>query len=381
MVEVEKLKISPYLCVSDSSLKEITMETDGVIFRGDRILVPHVLRRKLIDKCHVSHNGLEATLKLARANLFWPGMSSQIKDVLKQCATCSKFAPSQPNPPLMSHSIPVYPFQLVSMDVFFAENQGAKLKLLVTVDHYSDFFEVDELQDLTPDSVIKACKRNFARHGLPQRVIFDNGTNFVNAKMLTFAREWDFEVVTSAPHHQQANGGSEAAVKIAKRLLKKANESGVEFCYALLHWRNIPNKIGSSPAARLFSTRCGVPSSAMRLFPNVIRDVPAAIELNRKSYKYHYDKRTRVLPDLQIGSPVYVQLHPEKSKQWTPGKVSNHFNDRSYQVVNSNANQRIELSDVVFGQISSSLKLATEYVAKADLPLLEIATHFGEDFH
>lgn len=61
---------------------------DGLVFREDRILVPHVLRRKLIDSCHASHNGIEATLRLACANLFWPGMTSQIKDVVKGCAVC-----------------------------------------------------------------------------------------------------------------------------------------------------------------------------------------------------------------------------------------------------------------------------------------------------
>lgn len=92
---------------------------DGIIFRDDRILVPHKIQRKLIEKCHTSHNGIEATLKLARANLFWPALSSQIKDVVKNCDVCAKFASSQLHPPMLSHRIPVYPFQLVSMDIFF----------------------------------------------------------------------------------------------------------------------------------------------------------------------------------------------------------------------------------------------------------------------
>lgn len=307
---------------------------DGLIFRNDRILVPHVLRRSLVESCHASHNGIEATLKLARANLFWPGMNSQIKDVVKQCGICARFAASQSNPPMQSHEIPVYPFQLVSMDVFFAEYRGARRNFLITVDHYSDFFELDILKDLTPESVIIACKGNFARHGIPQRVVCDNGTNFVNQKMTKFASEWDFELVTSAPYHQQANGKAEAAVKIAKHLLKKAEESGSDYWYALLHWRNIPNKIGSSPVARLFSrsTRCGVPAAVDRLCPAVVEDVHTAIEANRKKAKFYYDKKAKQLPDLQVGSPVHVQLRPDTSKFWTPGIVSSRLNDRSYVV-------------------------------------------------
>lgn len=373
--ELENVEMSNFLSVSDSRLSEIMEETEkdpsmqqviefvqrgwpasadrvsenvkvyygyreelstqnGLVFRGDRILVPHILRRKLVDSCHVSHNGVEATLKLARANLFWPGMSSQIKEVVARCNVCAKFAASQQNPPMKSHSIPVHPFQMISMDVFFAEYQGHKRNFLVTVDHYSDFFEVDLLKDLTPQSVIAACQQNFARHGTPQRVLTDNGTNFVNRQMVKFAKDWDFELVTSAPHHQQANGKSEAAVKIAKRLLMKANETGTDFWYALLHWRNIPNKIGSSPSARLFSraTRCGVPSSINNLLPKVVESVPEAIERNRKKIKFQYDKKARVLPELTTGSPVFVQLNPETSKVWTPGTIANRMNDRSYCV-------------------------------------------------
>ncbi|XP_055623664.1 uncharacterized protein K02A2.6-like [Toxorhynchites rutilus septentrionalis] len=307
---------------------------DGLVFRNDRILIPYVLRKKLIESCHASHNGILATLRLARANIFWPGMSAHIQEVVKNCVICAKFAPSQQNPPMQSHQIPVHPFQLVSMDVFFCELQGAKRKFLITVDHYSDYFEVNQLKDLSPESVIIECKQNFARFGVPQRVVTDNGTNFVNKKMTKFASDWDFELVTSAPHHQQANGKAESAVKIAKYLMKKADESGSDFWYTLLHWRNIPNNIGSSPAARLLSrtTRCGVPTAATKLLPKVEEDIPAKIEANRKRTKLHYDKKSRNLPELQIGSPVYVQLNPEASKVWTKGTISSQLNDRSYLV-------------------------------------------------
>lgn len=307
---------------------------DGIVFRTDRIVVPHSLRKKLTENVHLSHNGIEATLKLARANIFWPGMSSQIKEAVIQCGICAKFGSSQSPPPMQSHVIPVHPFQLISMDVFFADYEGEKKKFLVTVDHYSDFFEVDMLKDLTPKSTIAICKLNFSRHGKPQRVVTDNGTNFVNKDWKQFAFDWDFEHTTSSPYHQQANGKAEAAVKIAKRLLKKANESGTDFWYALLHWRNVPNKIGSSPVSRIFSrsTRCGIPMAAANLIPKPVTDVPEAIERNRRIAKYHYDKRCRNLPPLETGSSVYVQLNPEVSKQWTPGTIGTKLNDRSYIV-------------------------------------------------
>ena len=152
-----------------------------------------------------------------------------------------------------SHAILVYPLQFISMDVFFAKYQGRTRNFLITVNHYSDFFELDLWSDLTMHTLINTCKRNFSRHGNPQRVLTDNRTNFVNGAMTAFSKEWDFEHVTSTPYHQQANGKAEVAVKIAKRIINKAEESRRDIWLMLLNWRNTPNKMGSSPVARLFS--------------------------------------------------------------------------------------------------------------------------------
>ncbi|XP_055613423.1 uncharacterized protein K02A2.6-like [Uranotaenia lowii] len=261
-------------------------------------------------------------------------MSSQIKETVKQCLVCAKFSASQQNPPMQSHEIPIHPFQVISMDTFLCEQRNEKHKFLITVDHYSDFFEVNRLINLTPEAVINICKENFARYGIPQRVITDNGTNFVNHKMARFASEWNFELVSSSPHHQQANGKAESAVKIAKQLIKKSEESGSDFNYALLHWRNIPNNIGSSPATRLFSrsTRCGIPTEASHLQPKVVENVPDKIEESRRKSKFYYDRKSRKLPQLEIGSPVFVQLNPGASKLWTPATIRDRLSDRAYMV-------------------------------------------------
>lgn len=319
---------------------------DGLLFRNDRIVIPYSLRKEITRKAHVSHNGVEATLKLARANVFWPGMSAQIREAVKECTVCAKYAPSQAPAPMQTHPIPVHPFQIVSMDVFFAEYRGEKRKFLITVDHYSDFFEVDLLKDLTPRSSIAVCKTNFSRHGRPQVVVTDNGTNFTSREWKQFASDWDFRHSTSAPNHQQANGKAEAAVKIAKHLLKKCAESGTDFWYALLHWRNIPNRIGSSPVQRLFSrnTKSGLPTSVKNLMPCVVEDVPESIELNKKKSKYQYDKKAKHLPDLDIGAPVYVQLNPDSCKQWTPAVVAHRPSDRSYVVNVDGASYRRDRS-------------------------------------
>lgn len=66
---------------------------------------------------------------------------------------------------------------------------GLKQQYLVTVEHYSDFFEVDRLSDMKADTIILCCKTNFARHGIPNLVLFDSGTHFMNEELKLFAKE------------------------------------------------------------------------------------------------------------------------------------------------------------------------------------------------
>lgn len=54
----------------------------------------------------------------------------------------------------------------------------AKGDYLLIVDHFSDFWEIELLPDLSAETVINHCKAQFAQHGQPDRVITDNDPQF-----------------------------------------------------------------------------------------------------------------------------------------------------------------------------------------------------------
>jgi hypothetical protein len=104
------------------------------------------------------------------------------------------------------------------------------------------------MTNLNAATTINICKRNFSRHGIPRIVCTDNATNFSCEEFIQFSRAWELQHVTSSLHHQQGNGKSEAAVKIAKNLIRKSMESDEDYFKSLLIWRNTHNKMESSPA-------------------------------------------------------------------------------------------------------------------------------------
>ena len=66
--------------------EELTIE-DGLILKGERIVIPPTLRPEILDTLHKGHLGQEKCLLRARTTVFWPGIT---KDVVKTGEACQK---------------------------------------------------------------------------------------------------------------------------------------------------------------------------------------------------------------------------------------------------------------------------------------------------
>ena len=140
---------------------------------------------------------------------------------------------------------------------------------LVTVCHFSDWTEIDELTNTLSTTIIVKTKTHFARHGVPSQCHTDNGLQFISLEYENFASSYGFCHSTSSPYHWQGNGRAEAAVKVCKTMLKKSDDLDA----ALLNYRNTPPQGHSySPAQRLFNrrTRTTIPTSDATLVPEVV---------------------------------------------------------------------------------------------------------------
>ena len=59
--------------------------------------------------------------------------------------------------------------------------EGDNRTLLVISDYYSNFIEVARLKTVTSHNVIKEMKAVFARYGIPDILVTDNGPQFASA--------------------------------------------------------------------------------------------------------------------------------------------------------------------------------------------------------
>ena len=71
------------------------------------------------------------------------------------------------------------------------------------------------------NAVITHLKFIFARHGISQYVMSDNGPQISTHVFSTFSTDYGFTHITSSALFSQSNRAAECAVKAIKALLKK----------------------------------------------------------------------------------------------------------------------------------------------------------------
>ena len=311
---------------------ELTVD-NKLLMKGERIVVPKILQKEMIDTLHKSHQGITKTLQLAREFVFWPGMTANITDKISRCSTCQSHRNNIHHEPLISHQIPNIPFYKIGADLFEVEHEH----YLLIVDYYSKYPEVVKLTSTTSKQIIEKLQEVFARFGIPKTVVTDNGPQFKSLEYSTFAKNFGFEAVYSSPQYPQSNGQIERCVQTIKRMIIKTKEDNQNIYIALLDFRNTPiTGLTISPAQLLLSRRLRskIPTTKDRLRPQIQPDRSTEIALNQINQKVQHDRNMRTTHKML--KPETKVRYRDSRNNWAKGiikTVANKF-DRSYNIEN-----------------------------------------------
>ena len=72
---------------------------------------------------------------------------------------------------------------------------------MLVVDYTSAYLEISQIPDIESSTVISHLKSIFARHGIPEIVVSDNGPEYSSVKFKNFAAEWEFDHNRSSPNY------------------------------------------------------------------------------------------------------------------------------------------------------------------------------------
>ena len=150
----------------------------------------------------------------------------------------------------------------------------------------------------------------FARFGMPETLVSDNGPQFTSALFAEFCNSSGIEHITTAPFHLQSNGQAERFVDTLKRALRKiqSDETSLDETLELflMTYRSTPNAQLSqqkSPAEEMFG-----------------RPIRTALELLRPPSSHSLSPSSFIsVRSFQPGELVSTKSFYRNSWKWIPG--------------------------------------------------------------
>ena len=311
---------------------ELAIGAQGIILRGTRIIIPPSLRQRAIDIAHENHQGISKTKALLREKIWFPGIDELAHKTLESCIACQAVGKPAPPEPLHLQEIPKGPWKKLHIGFYGPLPSGEYL--LLVIDRYSRFPEVEIVRSTKATVVIPKLDKIFSVHGIPELVKTDNGPPFSGEEFDRYVKTLGIKYEPSIPCWPQANGEMERFnCSLSKTLQAAVTEGKVwrqELYRFLLQYRTTPHSTTKvAPCELLFnrSVRGKFPSLEKKLVINKHRE---AQENEKKSQSYHKEyadkHRHAKESNIKIGDTVLV-------KQYKKNKLTSRFNKMPYIVV------------------------------------------------
>ena len=151
-----------------------------------------------------------------------------------------------PKPPIKPVPFPAKPWSKLAIDIL-GELHGVANHaryIIVLLDLHSKWPEVAPVANITTQSVTTFLSNMFARWGIPDEIISDNGRQFVSKDFDQFCAQVGIKQRKTALHHPQANGAVERLNRVLKEGIRAFKEEGRTFDDAL---RSIISNYRSTP--------------------------------------------------------------------------------------------------------------------------------------
>ena len=253
----------------------------------------------------------------------WSHMDGDIETVVKQHTDCQQSRPSSLAAPLHPWEWPAHPWSRLHLD-FAGPFLGHMF--LVLVDAHSKWMEVKPMNSI---SATKTIKLIFATHGLPRKIVTDNGPTFISQEFQDFMHSNGISHITSAPYHPSTNGLAERAVQSFKQGIKRIPGASIQdrLSHFLFHYRITPHSTTGLPPAEMLMGR-RLRSRLDLLFP----DVSQWVETQQQRQKHSHDS-TKPKRTFSIGNLVYAENFSVPSTvKWLSGKVVQVTGPLSYSI-------------------------------------------------
>ena len=312
---------------------------DGVLLRGERLYIPDsapmegapTLRKRVVDIAHEGHQGIDKTKKVLRSKCWFPLMDKMVEDKVNGCLACqaSTFPPTRD--PLKPTQLPDRAWQRVAVDFWGPLPTGEHL--LVVIDEYSRYPEVEICSGTSSKAVIPHLDKIFATHGVPEVIKTDGGPPFNGYQFKQYVKWLGVTHRVVSPEDPEANGLAEAFMKVLKKTWGTAHAEGKnpkQQMYSMLRqYRATPHcSTNQAPAEVLFNRpyKTRLPEYVRPTSPSSKEETMHEAEAQAKKRQKLWKDRVRNVKHhkIRVGDNVLLLQQADKTKP--------KYDPRSYKV-------------------------------------------------
>ena len=195
-------------------------------------IVPKSHRGVALDGCHceAAHQGQCRSISLMQEHFWWPGMTRDMINKVKNCAHCKKYEGTPPIAKLQR--LPCSrPGELLHIDfTTIKETMGLHEEpvirnVLIMQDHFSKHVVAYVVKDQKARTTAEALRsRYFGLFGAPAYLLSDKGKSFTTTVVEDLCKLYGVKKLRTSSYHTQTNGQVERMNQTLICLIGKLDE-------------------------------------------------------------------------------------------------------------------------------------------------------------
>ena len=165
-------------------------QPNGQVKECQQLVLPKKCRKIVLRLAHAvsmaGHLGVAKTKDRILQRYYWPGI---FKDTAEYCRSCEVCQKSNPRQPARAEMVPMplmtQPFRRIAMDIVgpLPRTQRGNRFILTICDYATRYPEAVALPSVEAHQIAKELVTVFARVGVPEEILSDQGTNFMSTLM------------------------------------------------------------------------------------------------------------------------------------------------------------------------------------------------------
>lgn len=208
--------------------------------------IPDIIRNYHESK--TNHRGIEETEKRIKDKYYWPNLKESIQTFINECEICQKSKYERHPVKIEMNITPTAtrPFDIVHIDTFTLD----KMKFLTIIDSFSKYAQAYSLNSINATEIADNLITYFSHHGIPTKIIVDNGTEFKNTVVTELLQLHKIKIHFCSPNHPQSNGAIERLHSTLTEHVRLLNNQGFlktpisqKMKYAILAYNNTIHSI------------------------------------------------------------------------------------------------------------------------------------------